>query len=73
MEGRQADPASTVTLPGYLTANAVAWYRRGKYEAQLNVYKLLHQGHIVPGMVRAPTWNLRGAPRSAMRTVRYRM
>jgi len=65
MEGRQADPASTGTLPGYLTANAVAWFRRGKYEAQLNVYKLLNQGYIVSGHGSSP--NLEPARCSAQR------
>ncbi len=32
---RMADPANTVTLPGYVTADMMAWYRRGPFEAQL--------------------------------------
>lgn len=70
---RQADPANTVTLPGYVTADMVAWYRRGKFEAQLNVYNLFNQGYIVSGHGSSPNLNLPGAPRSVMGTVRYRM
>ncbi|GJG94057.1 TonB-dependent siderophore receptor [Cupriavidus pauculus] len=70
---RQADPANTVTLPGYVTADMVAWYRRGKFEAQLNVYNLFNQGYIVSGHGSSPNLNMPGAPRSVMGTIRYRM
>ena len=70
---RQADPANTVTLPGYVTADMVAWYRRGGFEAQLNVYNLFNQGYIVSGHGSSPNLNMPGAPRSVMATLRYRM
>ncbi|MDT6964748.1 TonB-dependent siderophore receptor [Cupriavidus sp. SZY C1] len=70
---RQADPANTVTLPGYVTADMVAWYRRGKFEAQLNLYNIFNQGYIVSGHGSSPNLNLPGAPRSVMATLRYRM
>lgn len=70
---RMADPANTVTLPGYVTADMMAWYRRGPFEAQLNLYNLFNQGYIVSGHGSSPNLNMPGAPRSAMLTVRYRM
>ncbi|AVA33854.1 TonB-dependent receptor [Cupriavidus metallidurans] len=70
---RQADPANTVTLPGYVTADMMAWYRRGPFEAQLNVYNLFNQGYIVSAHGSSPNLNMPGAPRSVMATVRYRM
>jgi len=70
---RQADPANTVTLPGYVTADMVAWYRRGSFEAQLNLYNVFNQGYIVSGHGSSPNLNLPGAPRSVMATLRYRM
>ncbi|WP_404994964.1 TonB-dependent receptor [Cupriavidus pauculus] len=70
---RQADPANTVTLPGYVTADMVAWYRRGPFEAQLNLYNVFNQGYIVSGHGSSPNLNLPGAPRSVMATLRYRM
>ncbi len=70
---RQADPANTVTLPGYVTADMMAWYRRGAFEAQLNLYNLFNQGYIVSGHGSSPNLNMPGAPRSVMATLRYRM
>ncbi|MBF6991148.1 TonB-dependent receptor [Cupriavidus sp. IK-TO18] len=70
---RYADPLNTVTLPGYVTADAMAWYRRGAFEAQLNVYNLFDKGYIVSAHGTSPNLNMPGAPRSVMATLRYRM
>jgi catecholate siderophore receptor len=70
---RMADPANTVTLPGYVTADMMAWYRRGPFEAQLNVYNLFNQGYIVSAHGSSPNLNMPGAPRSVVATLRYRM
>ncbi len=70
---RFANPGNTVTLPGYVTADAMAWYRRGAFEAQLNVYNLFDQGYIVSGHGTNANLNMPGAPRSVMATLRYRM
>ncbi|PZX29111.1 putative tonB-dependent receptor [Cupriavidus phytorum] len=70
---RYADPQNTVTLPGYVTADAMAWYRRGAFEAQLNVYNLFDKGYIVSAHGSNANLNMPGAPRSVMATLRYRM
>lgn len=70
---RQADPANTVTLPGYVTADMMAWYRYRGFEAQLNLYNLFNQGYIISGHGSSPNLNMPGAPRSVMATLRYRM
>ncbi len=70
---RMADPANTVTLPGYVTADMMAWYRHGPFEAQLNLYNILNQGYIVSGHGSNANLNMPGAPRSVMATLRYRM
>ncbi|SPR98231.1 TonB-dependent receptor [Cupriavidus taiwanensis] len=70
---RYADPQNTVTLPGYVTADAMAWYRRGAFEAQLNVYNLFDKGYIVSAHGTSANLNMPGAPRSVMATLRYRM
>lgn len=70
---RMADPANTVTLPGYVTADMMAWYRRGPFEAQLNVYNIFNQGYIVSAHGSSPNLNMPGAPRSVVATLRYRM
>ncbi len=70
---RFANPGNTVTLPGYVTADAMAWYRRGAFEAQLNVYNLFDKGYIVSAHGTSPNLNMPGAPRSVMATLRYRM
>lgn len=70
---RFANPGNTVTLPGYVTADAMAWYRRGAFEAQLNVYNLFDKGYIVSAHGTNANLNMPGAPRSVMATLRYRM
>ncbi|KAA6129648.1 TonB-dependent receptor [Cupriavidus cauae] len=70
---RMADPQNTVTLPGYVTADMMAWYRRGPVELQLNLYNLFDKGYIVSAHGSNANLNLPGAPRSVMATLRYRM
>jgi catecholate siderophore receptor len=70
---RMADPANTVTLPGYMTADAMTWYRHGQFEAQLNFYNLFNKGYIVSAHGTSPNLNVPGAPRSVMATIRYHM
>jgi catecholate siderophore receptor len=70
---RMADQANTVTLPGYVTADMMAWYRHGPFEAQLNLYNLFNKSYIVSAHGSNANLNMPGAPRSVMATVRYRM
>ncbi|MDF3887041.1 TonB-dependent receptor, partial [Cupriavidus basilensis] len=70
---RFANPGNTVTLPGYVTADMMAWYRRGAFEAQLNLNNVFNQGYIVSAHGTSPNLNMPGAPRSVMATLRYRM
>lgn len=69
---RFANLGNTVTLPEYVTFDAVAWYRARAYEVQLNVYNLFDRMYIVAGHGSAPNLNLPGAPRSAQLTARFR-
>lgn len=68
---RFANPGNTVTLPEYVTFDAVAWYRARTYEVQFNVYNLFDRNYIVAGHGSAPNLNLPGAPRSAQVTLRH--
>ncbi|HUP94650.1 MAG TPA: TonB-dependent siderophore receptor [Burkholderiales bacterium] len=70
---RYANPGNTVTLPEYVTFDAVAWYRARRYDVQLNAYNLFDRRYIVAGHGSAPNLNLPGAPRSAVLTVRFRI
>lgn len=69
---RMADRANTVTLPGYVTANMMAWYRHGPFEAQLNLYNLFNKRYIVAAHG-STNLSMPGAPRSVVATIRYRM
>lgn len=68
---RFANPGNTVTLPGYFTTDAMAWYRTGPVRLQLNGYNLFNRRYIVSGHGTSPNLNLPGAPRSVMMTVRF--
>jgi catecholate siderophore receptor len=72
VDDRAANPGNTVTLPSYVTFDAVAWYRARQYEVQLNVYNLFDREHIVSAHGSSPNLNLPGAPRSAVLTTRFR-
>jgi catecholate siderophore receptor len=69
---RDADPLNTVTLPGYTTVDAMAYYRMGAWDVQLKLNNLLDRRYIVAGHGSSPNLNLPGAPRSAQVVARYR-
>ncbi|KXU32404.1 TonB-dependent receptor [Sphingobium sp. 22B] len=68
---RFADPLNTVTLPSYITMDAMAWYRLGPITAQVNVTNIFDKHYIVSGHGTSANLNLPGAPRAAMVTLRY--
>jgi catecholate siderophore receptor len=68
---RFANPGNTVTLPGYTTFDAMAYYRSKGFDVQLNLMNLFDRKYIVSGHGSSPNLNLPGAPRSAQLTVRY--
>ncbi|MEN2431279.1 TonB-dependent siderophore receptor [Comamonas sp. F1-6] len=69
---RFANPGNTVTLPGYTTVDAMAYYRMGPWDVQLKLNNLLNRRYIVAGHGSVPNLNLPGAPRSAQVVARYR-
>ncbi|MEG0052736.1 MAG: TonB-dependent siderophore receptor [Comamonas sp.] len=69
---RDADPLNTVTLPGYTTVDAMAYYRQGAWDLQLKLNNLLDRRYIVSGHGSSANLNLPGAPRSAQLIARYR-
>lgn len=68
---RWADPANTTTLPGYVTADALAWVdvRKG-VRVQVNGYNLFDRRYIVSGHGSSPLLNMPGSPRSVLVTAR---
>ncbi len=68
---RFANPGNTVVLPGYVTADAMAAYRTGRYEVQLNVNNIGDTRYIVSGHGSSPNLSLPGAPRTVALTLRY--
>ncbi|WEF33181.1 TonB-dependent receptor [Pseudoduganella chitinolytica] len=68
---RFANPGNTVTLPGFATVDAMAGWKLGRVDLQLNVYNLLDRTYIVSGHGSSPNLNMPGAPRSAALTARY--
>ncbi|MGK5079268.1 TonB-dependent receptor [Janthinobacterium sp. HLX7-2] len=68
---RFANTGNTVVLPGYVTADAMAAYRTGRYEVQLNVNNLGDTRYIVSGHGSSPNLSLPGAPRNVALTLRY--
>ena len=70
---RFANPGNTVTLPGYVTADAMAAYRTAKYEIQFNLNNIFNTGYIVSGHGTSPNLSLPGAPRNVVLTLRYHM
>jgi len=69
---RFANPGNTVSLAGYTTVDAMAYYRAKAVEVQLNVMNLLDREYIVAGHGSSKFLSLPGAPRSAQLTLRYR-
>ena len=68
---RFANAGNTVVLPGYVTADAMAAYRTGRYEVQLNVNNIGDTRYIVSGHGSSPNLSLPGAPRTVALTLRY--
>ena len=68
---RYANAGNTVVLPGYVTADAMAAYRTGRYEVQLNVNNIGDTRYIVSGHGSSPNLSLPGAPRNVALTLRY--
>ncbi|MDQ1829300.1 TonB-dependent receptor [Massilia scottii] len=68
---RFANPGNTVALPGYATIDAMAYYRQGKVDIQLNAMNLADRQYIVAGHGSNGNLNLPGAPRSVQLTARY--
>ena len=68
---RFANPGNTVVLPGYVTADAMAAYRTGRYEVQLNINNIGDTRYIVSGHGSSPNLSLPGAPRNVALTLRY--
>lgn len=68
---RWADPANTTTLPGYVTADALAWVDVSKaVRVQVNGYNLFDRRYIVSGHGSSPLLNMPGSPRSVLVTAR---
>jgi catecholate siderophore receptor len=70
---RYANPGNTVTLPGYVTADAMLAYQATKYEVQLNLNNLGDTGYIISGHGSSPNLSQPGAPRSIALTLRYKL
>lgn len=68
---RFANPGNTITLPSYVTFDAMAYYRVAGLDLQLNVINLFDREYIVAGHGSAGNLNLPGAPRSVQLTARY--
>ncbi len=68
---RFANPGNTVTLPGYVTADAMVNYRVAGVDLQLNLMNLFNRQYIVAGHGSSKNLNLPGAPRSVQLTARY--
>lgn len=68
---RMADPANTVRLPGYVTADAIASVKLDRLELQVNVNNIFDRDYIVSAHGTSPNLLMPGAPRSAMVTLRY--
>ncbi|AXA94345.1 TonB-dependent siderophore receptor [Massilia sp. YMA4] len=71
VDQRFANPGNTVALPGFATIDAMAGWKLGRVDLQLNVYNLLDRSYIVSGHGSSPNLNMPGAPRSAALTARY--
>ena len=69
---RFANPGNTVTLPGYTTVDAMAYYRMGSLDLTLNVMNVFDREYIVSGHGTSPNLNLPGSPRAVQLTARYK-
>jgi catecholate siderophore receptor len=68
---RFANPGNTVTLPSYVTADAMVYYRVAGLDLQLNLMNVFDRKYIVSGHGSSKNLNLPGAPRSLQLTARY--
>lgn len=68
---RFANPGNTVTLPSYVTMDALAWIQLGKARVQINAYNILDRRYIVSGHGTSPNLNLPGSPRTVIGTLRF--
>lgn len=68
---RFANPGNTVTLPAYVTVDALAWVKIGPARLQLNAYNLFDKRYIVSGHGTSPLLNLPGAPRTVIATAHF--
>ncbi|PKB13525.1 catecholate siderophore receptor, partial [Novosphingobium kunmingense] len=68
---RFANPGNTVTLPAYVTVDALAWVRLGRARLQINAYNLFDERYFISGHGTSPLLNLPGAPRTLIATVRF--
>lgn len=71
VDDRFANPGNTVTLPDFVTVDALGWVQAGPARLQLNVYNLFDRRYIVSGHGTSPNLNLPGAPRTVLGTVRF--
>ena len=69
---RFANPGNTVTLPGYTTVDAMAYFRLGAWHVQLKLNNLFDHRYMVAGHGSSPNLNLPGAPRSVQVVARCR-
>jgi catecholate siderophore receptor len=69
---RFANPGNTVTLPGYTTADAMAYFRTRTLDVQLNVTNLFDRAYAGAGHGSSKHLIIPGAPRAVQLTARYR-
>ncbi|GAB3496769.1 TonB-dependent siderophore receptor [Curvibacter fontanus] len=68
---RYANAGNTITLPGYTTADLMAYYRVKRFDVQLNLTNLFDRAYIIAGHGSNGNLNLPGAPRAWQLTTRY--
>ena len=68
---RFANPGNTVTLPSYVTVDAMAYYRHRGIDPTLNLLNVFDRSYIVAGQGSNKKLNLPGAPQSAQLTARH--
>jgi catecholate siderophore receptor len=73
VDDRFANPGNTVTLPHFVTVDALGWVQLGRVRLQANVYNLFDRRYIVSGHGSSPNLNLPGAPRTVLGTLRLSM
>ena len=60
-----------MTLPSYVTADAMAYYRMAGLDLQLNLMNVFNRKYFVAGHGTSKNLNMPGAPRSVQVTARY--